>query len=227
MQTAATRPKKHHCKSTLYFTDDEVSGILRYKWLPEVGATLWETFLSDYVYKPLEYLIYWRLNANFLSLMGPLPMLGLTIWLFFFSENPPFIGENGREGAQVSEWFCLAFGLSMIFSSLIDAFDGIRARRQGCGSTFGGFFDCFMDGVAAILETNLFLFLFNFQGSGANYWNMAITLIPPLYLYTIQMRMVTSHKAKFNCGQIGPTESETLIGLITLLPAAFGKDIFE
>jgi len=89
-------------------------------------------------------------------------MVALSIWLFFFSENPPLIGENGREGGIVSEWFSLAFGLSMIFSSLIDAFDGIRARRQGCGSTFGGFFDCFMDGVAAYLETNLFLFLFNF-----------------------------------------------------------------
>lgn len=89
-------------------------------------------------------------------------MVALSLWLFFFSENPPVIGENGREGGIVSEWFCLAFGLSMIFSSLIDAFDGIRARRQGCGSTFGGFFDCFMDGVAAYLETNLFLFLFNF-----------------------------------------------------------------
>jgi hypothetical protein len=84
-----------------------------------------------------------------------------------------------------------------------------------------------MDGVAAYLETNLFLFLFNFKGSGANYWNMAITIIPPLYLYTIQMRMMTSFKAKFNWWQVGPTESETLIGLITLLPAAFGRDVFE
>ncbi|TNV81174.1 hypothetical protein FGO68_gene4925 [Halteria grandinella] len=56
---------------------------------------------------------------------------------------------------------------------------------------------------------------------------MAITIIPPLYLYTIQMRMVTSYKAKFNFWQVGPTESETLIGLITLLPAAFGKDVYE
>jgi phosphatidylglycerophosphate synthase len=59
----------------------------------------------------------------------------------------------------------------MIFSSLIDAFDGNRARRQGCGSTFGGFFDCFMDGVAAYLETNIFLYLFNFDGAGSSYWN--------------------------------------------------------
>ena len=87
----------------------------------------------------------------------------------------------------------------MIFSSLIDAFDGNRARRQGCGSTFGGFFDCFMDGVAAILETNIFLFLFNFKEGGESLWNQALTLIPPLYLYTIQMRMVNAKKAKYNC----------------------------
>lgn len=112
-----------------YFTEEEVDGVLRYKWLPEVGATIFETFLSDYLYKPLEYLIYWRLNANFLTLVGPIPMALLTIWLFFFSENPPRIGENGREGSLIPEWFLLAFGISMIFSSLIDAFDGIRARR--------------------------------------------------------------------------------------------------
>lgn len=87
-----------------------------------------------------------------------------------------------------------------------------------------------MDGVAAILETNLFLFLFNFknnQDGTPSWWNMALTLIPPLYLYTIQMRMMTAHKAKFNCGQIGPTESETLIGLIILLPAVFGSNFYE
>lgn len=223
---------KKKCNSSLYFTEEEVSGILRYKWLPEVGATKWETFLSDTVYKPLEKFIYWRLNANFLSLVGPLPMTLMTVWLFYFSaENPPLIGENGREGIQVSEGFCFAFGLSMIFSSLIDAFDGIRARRQGCGSTFGGFFDCFMDGVAAYLETNLFLFILNFENdrrTGAiSPWNIALTLIPPLYLYTIQMRMVNAHKAKFNWYQIGPTESESLIGFIILLPAFFGRDIYE
>jgi phosphatidylglycerophosphate synthase len=223
--TISSKPSsklRRPCKSALYLTEEEVNGVLRYKWLPEVGATKWETFLSNNVYKPWEYFIYWRLNANFLTLTGPIPMTLLTIWLFCTGENPPKIGLNGREGAEISEQFCLAFGLSMIFSSLIDAFDGIRARRQGCGSTFGGFFDCFMDGVAAYLETNLFLFLFNFEGSGANYWNMAITLIPPLYLYTIQMRMVTAGKAKFNFWQIGPTESESLIGLIILLPAFFG-----
>jgi hypothetical protein len=112
-----------------YFNEEEINGILRYKWLPEVGATKWETFLSDYMYKPLEYFIHWRLNANFLTLAGPIPMILLTVWLFFFSENPPRIVENGREGALIQEWFLLAFGLSMIFSSLIDAFDGIRARR--------------------------------------------------------------------------------------------------
>jgi CDP-alcohol phosphatidyltransferase len=146
----------------LYFTEEEVDGILKYKWLPEVGATKWECWLSDRLYKPLEYFIYWRLNANFLTLLGPLPMTFLTLWVFFTSENPPRIGVNGREGQPLSETFLLAFGLSMIFSSLIDAFDGIRARRQGCGSTFGGFFDCFMDGVAAYLETNIFLYLLNF-----------------------------------------------------------------
>ena len=136
------------------------------------------------MYKPLEYFIYWRLNANFLSLLGPMPMILLSIWLFFFGENPPMLGINGREGDLISEKFCLAFGLSMIFSSLIDAFDGIRARRQGCGSTFGGFFDCFMDGVAAYLETNIFLFILNFSEGGiVNNWNLAIALIPPLYLY--------------------------------------------
>lgn len=83
-----------------------------------------------------------------------------------------------------------------------------------------------MDGVAAYLETNLMLFLFNFEG-GASYWNMAISMIPPLYLYTIQMRMVTSGKAKYNFWQVGPTESETLIGLIILLPAVFGRDVYE
>ena len=201
---------------------------MRYKWLPEVGATKWETFLSDKMYKPLEYFIYWRLNANFLSLLGPMPMILLSIWLFFFGDNPPKLGINGREGDLISEKFCLAFGLSMIFSSLIDAFDGIRARWQGCGSTFGGFFDCFMDGVAAYLETNIFLFILNFSEGGiVNNWNLAIALIPPLYLYTIQMRMMTSHKAKYNFWQVGPTESETLIGLIILLPAFFGRDIFE
>lgn len=102
---------------------------MRYKWLPEVGATKWETWLSDKLYKPLEYHIYWRLNANFLSLAGPIPMILLTLWAFFIKENPPRITENGREGSALSEGFLLAFGLSMIFSSLIDAFDGIRARR--------------------------------------------------------------------------------------------------
>jgi phosphatidylglycerophosphate synthase len=102
---------------------------LKYKWLPEVGATKWETWLSDRLYKPLEYLIYWRLNANFLSLVGPLPMILLTLWGFFVGENQPRITENGREGRYFSEGFLLLFGLSMIFSSLIDAFDGIRARR--------------------------------------------------------------------------------------------------
>ena len=71
----------------------------------------------------------------------------------------------------MSESFLLYFGIALIFSSLIDAFDGNRARRQGCGSTFGGFFDCFMDGVAAYLETNIFLYLFNFDGAGSSYWN--------------------------------------------------------
>lgn len=194
--------------------------------MPEVGATLWETFLVDNFYKPLEYFIYWRLNANFLSLSGPVPMALLTLWLFFWSQDPPRITEQGRQGAPLEEWFLLAFGLAMIFSSLIDAFDGIRARRQGCGSTFGGAFDCFLDGVAAYLETNLFLYIFNFQGA-TNYFNLAIAMIPPLYLYTIQMRMMTAHKAKYNWYQVGPTESETLIGLIILLPAVFGKDLYE
>jgi hypothetical protein len=83
-----------------------------------------------------------------------------------------------------------------------------------------------MDGVAAYLETNIFLYILNFEG-GSNPWNLAITLIPPLYLYTIQMRMVNAHKAKFNCWQIGPTESETLIGFIILFPAVFGTQIYE
>ena len=112
-----------------YLNEEEVNGILRYKWLPEVGATRWETFLSDGMYKPLEYFIYWKLNANFLTLVGPIPMILLSLWLFFGSENPPRLGADGREGQSISEGFCLAFGLSMIFSSLIDAFDGIRARR--------------------------------------------------------------------------------------------------
>ena len=41
------------------------------------------------------------------------------------------------------------------------------------------------------------------------------------------MRMVNAHKAKYNCGQVGPTESETLIGLIILLPVFFGRDVYE
>jgi len=98
-------------------------------------------------------------------------MLFLTVWAFFYKENPPRLTVNGREGDLLSENYLLAFGISMIFSSLIDAFDGNRARRQGCGSTFGGFFDCFMDGVAAFLETNIFLYLFNFDGAGGSYWN--------------------------------------------------------
>jgi len=102
---------------------------LRYKWLPEVGATKWETWLSDRVYKPLEYYIYWQFNANFLTLAGPIPMLLLTLWAFFSGKNPPRITENGREGETLPEWFLFAFGISMIFSSLVDAFDGIRARR--------------------------------------------------------------------------------------------------
>ncbi len=204
-----------------------MNGILKYKWLPEVGATHFETWLQEKVYKPLEYFIYWRLNANFLTFVGPLPMLFLTLWVFFTGSNPPRIGPKGREGDLLSENFLLYFGLAMIFSSLIDAFDGNRARRQGCGSTFGGFFDCFMDGVAAYLETNIFLYLFNFDGAGSSYWNQALTLIPPLYLYTIQMRMVNAHKAKYNCWQVGPTESETCIGFIILLPAFFGNQIYE
>lgn len=79
-----------------------------------------------------------------------------------------------------------------------------------------------MDGVAAYLETNIFLYIFNFQGA-TNPWNLAITIIPPLYLYTIQMRMMNAHKAKYNCGQVGPTESETMIGFIILFPAVFGS----
>lgn len=113
----------------LYFTDDEVNGILKYKWLPEVGETHFEHFLQDNLYKPLEKCIYWRLNANFLSLIGPLPMTLLTVWLFFGSDDTPFISEKGREGFLLSEQFLLAFGVSMIFSSLIDAWDGNRARR--------------------------------------------------------------------------------------------------
>ena len=113
----------------LYFDEDEVNGILKYKWLPEVGATHFETWLQDKLYKPLEYFIYWRLNANFLTLFGPLPMLLMTLWVFFTGENPPRIGPNGREGELLSETFLLYFGLAMIFSSLIDAFDGNRARR--------------------------------------------------------------------------------------------------
>lgn len=81
------------CGKKPYLTEDEVNGVLRYKWLPEVGATVWETFLSDNLYKPLEYFIHWKLNANFLTLVGPAPMAFLTIWLFFFSENPPRLGE--------------------------------------------------------------------------------------------------------------------------------------
>jgi len=76
------------------------------------------------LYKPLEKLVYWRLNANFLTLVGPLPMVFLTIWLLFSGENPLRLGRNGREGDHISEDFCLAFGLAMIFSSMIDAFDG-------------------------------------------------------------------------------------------------------
>jgi phosphatidylglycerophosphate synthase len=210
-----------------YFTDEEVNGILKYKWFPEVSATKWECFLSDKLYKPLEYFIFWKLNANFLTLLGPLPMIALTIWQFFLADNPPRFGPQGREGSLLSEEFLLAFGLSMIFSSLIDAFDGIRARRQGCGSTFGGFFDCFMDGVAAYLETNIFLYLLNFEG-GANPWNVVvITLVPPMYMYAIQMRMMNAHKAKYNWWQVGPTESESLIGFIILLPVCLGRDVYE
>jgi hypothetical protein len=85
-----------------------------------------------------------------------------------------------------------------------------------------------MDGVAAFLETNMFLFILNFNDGGViNSWNIMIALVPPLYLYTIQMRMMTSHKAKYNWWQVGPTESETLIGLIILLPAFFGRDVYE
>ncbi len=127
--TTSGKRKQEKCGSVLYFTEKEVDGIMRYKWLPEVGATKWECFLSDGLYKPLEYFIYWRLNANFLTLIGPLPMVLMSIWLFFWKEDPPVIGPNGREGSLVSETFCLWFGFSMIFSSLIDAFDGIRARR--------------------------------------------------------------------------------------------------
>jgi phosphatidylglycerophosphate synthase len=56
-------------------------------------------------------------------------MILLSLWAFFYGDNPPRITENGREGRPLPEGFLLAFGISMIFSSLIDAFDGIRARR--------------------------------------------------------------------------------------------------
>jgi len=32
-------------KEMLYFSEEEVNGIMKYKWLPEVGATKWETWL--------------------------------------------------------------------------------------------------------------------------------------------------------------------------------------
>lgn len=41
------------------------------------------------------------------------------------------------------------------------------------------------------------------------------------------MRMMTARKAKYNWWQVGPTESESLIGLIILLPAFFGRDVYE
>lgn len=39
--------------------------------------------------------------------------------------------------------------------------------------------------------------------------------------------MVNAKKAKYNCGQAGPTESESLIGLLILIPAVFGNNVYE
>ena len=39
--------------------------------------------------------------------------------------------------------------------------------------------------------------------------------------------MMNAHKAKYNCWQIGPTESETLLGFIILFPAVFGSQVYE
>ena len=56
-----------------YFSDQEFKSFITYTHPTSVAPTKVEIFFRDWVFAPLEKEIYWKINANLLTLIGSLP----------------------------------------------------------------------------------------------------------------------------------------------------------
>ena len=66
-----------------YFTDKEFKSFTSYCHPTSVAPTKVEIFFRDWIFAPLEKEIYWKINANLLTLVGSIPFYFATFMTVF------------------------------------------------------------------------------------------------------------------------------------------------
>ena len=83
----------------------------------------------------------------------------------------------------------------MIWASVCDWFDGLRARRMKCGSAFGRILDETADQISFFCYSNMMMYLFNLPRA----YNL-IFLFFNLVWFSIELRSTLCKKLTFSVG---------------------------
>ena len=95
----------------------------------------YEQFLSDTLCTWIEEIIPHKLSANFVTLLGQVPLIIFTFWIIY-NEGPGI----GPDYLLKKETCLMAAGVIQWFS-ILDIVDGLRARKRKCGSPLGRIID--------------------------------------------------------------------------------------
>ena len=181
--------------------------------------TMLELFYVNYIYFYLEKLYPSALNANFVTLIGQLPMPIIAV-IFLYK-----MGFNLSAGSSknIDPLFFWA-GLGLIWFTGNDLMDGIRARRlKGAGSPLGRVFDEANDMIQMTCYSLILGYLFRFD----NAFFELVLFVLPVVVFCMEMKYILCNELILTFGEVGSIEIETIFSIMFIVAGLHGSSFYE
>lgn len=174
-----------------------------------------ELFYVNTLLRPVEQTFPSYLSANTLTLMGQMPILLSTFFLWSFTLHSK---------DRVEDWLIILTAATVQWFSLLDVMDGMRARRLKCGTPLGRIIDEALDQVAyACISIGLF-YMMRLESP---IWMFCIGFVNVPF-YSMEIRHTICRHFNMIIGEIGPVEVELIVTLVLGLSGGFfGCGVYE
>ena len=114
--------------------------------------------------------------------------------------------------------------VGIMWFSIIDILDGLRARRLKVGSPLGRLIDEGGDAVTMGNYCVLLAYVLNLQMPGAE---LLIYLSLNFVFYAMEIKYILTGDLIMSTGDISDVELELVFSIIMIIHAIFGRDIYE